>query len=355
MRHAIVRRCTIARAFDPLGKTGSRQYHRLPLARLDYALAAIVLGSMLPAVAHAQDPVAEPRPAVPPSDPAAVDAPPGPRMIKDDHPELAARLEWKYPEFRGYQYGLIGGQVAGAIASLAIPGGERLKGTNPFDEAGRDALRATSYDGQLRARDASDVGLVILINQRLVDTLLITWWFHDKGSTAWQMGMIDAQALTLNAAINGLIAGLAGRERPYGDTICQRKPDDVSSDCTGNNRFRSFYSGHSSTSFTLAALTCAHHMNLPLYGGGPVEALPCVGSMLAAGTVATLRVVGDQHHLSDVLVGSSVGTAIGFAVPYLFHYAWGPVETDEAGHEKPAGVSVSVLPTPMGINVGGSF
>jgi hypothetical protein len=329
-----------------------RTFHTLRFASV---AAGVVVIAIAPCVARADDPVDDAPGAPNDGEAPFASLPPEPRMVKEDHPELAARLEWKYPEFRGYQYGLIGAQVAGAIGSLAIPGAARLKGRNGFDDSVRQAIGAEDEEGIHISRDASDVGLVILINQRLVDTLLITWWYHDKGSTAWQMGMIDAQALTLNAAVNGLIAGLSGRERPYADTLCERSPYDVSSDCTGNNRYRSFYSGHSSTAFTLAALTCAHHINLPLYGGGAVEALPCIGSMLAAGSVATLRVVADQHYMSDVLVASGIGTAIGFAVPYAFHYAWGPVEHDDEGKKKPEGPSVSVLPTPLGIHVGGSF
>ena len=43
-----------------------------------------------------------------------------------------------------------------------------------------------------------------------------------------------------------------------------------------------------------------------------------VGMALASG-VAYLRVAGDAHWASDVLVGAAVGGGIGFAVPWFLH------------------------------------
>ncbi len=43
-----------------------------------------------------------------------------------------------------------------------------------------------------------------------------------------------------------------------------------------------------------------------------------VGLPMAAFT-AYSRVAGDAHYLSDVLIGSAFGAAMGFLIPYLFH------------------------------------
>lgn len=303
-----------------------------------------------PLPAHAGQPAPPPLEQPTPAPAPRVEAPRAPRRLQDQ-PSLASRLRWRWPEFRPYQYGILAVQVVAAIASIAIPGDPRFEGDNGFDDAARDALRIDIPEGGRYARDASDVGLVLLINQRFIDNLLVTWWWHDKGSTAWQMTLIDAQTVSFSASINSLVAGAAGRERPYGNGYCRESPESESTDCTGNNRYRSFFSGHATAAFTLASLTCAHHIELPIYGGGAADVAPCIGNMAVAGAVSILRVSADQHFVTDVLTGAAFGTISGFAIPYVFHYAW----DDPSETKKPGAASFTVLPAPTGVSVAGAF
>ncbi len=294
---------------------------------------------------------AEPSKAAPVEKP--IEAPKGPR--RDTNSSMATRLDWRWPKFTAYQFGLSVGQGALAVASLAIPGQSDWKESNGFDRPVRDALRLSDPEASLYARDASDVGLVLLLNQRLVDTLFVTWWYHDKGSTALQMGLIDVQTATFALGIQGFVAGIVGRERPYVGELCDQSPERESTDCQGSNRYRSYFSGHATLAFTFASLTCMHHIQLPLYGGGPGEAIPCIGAMLVAGGVSTLRIASDQHYLSDVLTGAGLGTLSGFLVPYLFHYAHDLGAVKSKPLEKAGFSNVSILPTPGGLSIGGLF
>ena len=355
---------------------------RRQLPRITAAVAAVLTCSVLasaraqPAQPPAPPPATAPGVPVPPSQPAPlaptkaavepsaseVDVvtgagkpgpPPGPRRTLHEA-SLAARLEWRWPTFSLAQLGVTLGQGALAIGSQIIPGMDNFQGINGFDESGRRALRITDFDDSLVARDMSDVGLIVLLNQRLIDTLFVTWWFHDKGSTALQMGLIDGQTITFSAGLNSFVAAVAGRRRPYNRSICHDPEFAETNDCTGSNRYRSFFSGHSTAAFTLAALTCVHHIELPLYGGGPQEAIPCVGTMITASAVALLRVASDQHYLTDVLVGAAFGTASGFAVPYLFHY----MHDEKAPNKtlKALGfTAMSIGPTPGGLQMAGAF
>ncbi|MFO0552765.1 MAG: phosphatase PAP2 family protein [Polyangiaceae bacterium] len=264
------------------------------------------------------------------------------------------RLSWRWPKYKPYQFGLTLGSGALAVASVAIPGQPNWTQPNAFDDAVRDVLRLSDPESSLYARDASDVGLVLLLNLRIIDTVFVTWWFHGKGSTALQMGLIDLQTIAFSASLNSFIAGVVGRERPYGRAICDEGDTAESSDCKGNNRYRSFFSGHSTAAFTMAALTCTHHINIPMYGGGPREAIPCAVAMATATGVALLRVVSDQHYLSDVIVGAAVGTAAGFGIPYAFHYAYpdSPLKTSLTRY----GIDdFTLVATPLGVYAGGSF
>lgn len=283
--------------------------------------------------------------------------PPPPRSAKAlSTPSVATRLAWKWPTFTGYQLGLTIAQGGLAVASVAIPKQINWRDSNGFDDAVRDGLRLTDRESSLYARDFSDVGLVLLLNQQLVDTLFVTWWYHDKGSTALQMALLDVQTISFSAGLNSMVAGLVGRERPYARALCNGPIDDEgkSSDCLSNNRYRSFFSGHTTAAFTLAALTCVHHINLPLYGGGPAEAIPCATSMMLAAGVGLLRVASDQHYFSDILVGAAFGTAVGFAVPYMFHYAH-TKDRPNAALRALGVTNLSIGPQPAGLQLGGMF
>ena len=284
----------------------------------------------------------------------ALERPPEPRRTPPKTSSLSAKLEWRWPKFSVAQYGLSIGQALLAVGSQAIPGAPRWTSPNAFDDAARDVLRAKNYDGYLYARDASDAGLVLLVNQQLVDTLFATWWFHDKGSTAFQMALIDVQAVSFSAGINSFVSAVVGRERPYARAVCgEGGREESTTDCQGNNRYRSFFSGHTTAAFTLAALTCVHHANLPIYGGGAIEAVPCVTSMTLATGVALLRVIADQHYMSDIAVGTAFGIASGVGIPYLFHYGQAPIKEAMSSLGLPE--NVYVMPTPGGVSAGGTF
>lgn len=293
-----------------------------------------------------RDPVAEPnKPST---------APRGPRHVSKKK-SLATRLEWKWPKFGLPELGLSIAQGALAIGSVFLPEQRNWIATNPFDESARDAMRLKTAQERLTARDASDVGLVLLINQQLIDTLFITWWLHDKGSTALQMALIDLQTVSFAAGVNGIVTGLVGRQRPYPRVDCAEGGVRAETgDCLGPDRYQSFFSGHTTVAFTMASLTCVHHINLPIYGGGPVEAIPCAMALATASGVGMLRMAGDQHFLSDVLTGALFGTAVGFGLPYLFYYAHSkdkPNATLKAmGFE-----SFSIGPSAGGAQMGGQF
>ena len=79
-------------------------------------------------------------------------------------------------------------------------------------------------------------------------------------------------------------------------------------------------SGHTSGSFTAAALICAHHQALQLTSESAADPITCAAALVAAGAIGTLRIVGDAHYFSDVFVGAAVGTAVGLGIPLLHHY-----------------------------------
>ncbi len=125
-----------------------------------------------------------------------------------------------------------------------------------------------------------------------------------------------AQAMAVNGVYTGVIKAAAGRQRPDGSNS------------------QSFPSGHTSSTFALAAVASHHYgwrVGLPAYA-------------LAAG-VGLSRVESDKHYLSDVVAGATLGFVVGRTVARL--------DGQPAGKKRL--VSVAPVSGPGGHGVGLGF
>ena len=218
-----------------------------------------------------------------------------------------------------------------------------------FDEDVRSALRLESLSDQLLAQDVSDVLLTTLVTYPFFDALVIAGWYRNSPLVGAEIALISAEVFAVTAAIQSLLNVGASRERPYGRECGTDRPE-TSRDCTTQTRFYSFFSGHTSQAFAAAAVSCMHHANLPLYGGGTSDAVACATGFVAAGATGTLRILGDQHYASDVIVGAAVGTLTGLGLPWLLHYHGAPDAPAESSD-----VQLFLIPTPTGASMFGSF
>jgi membrane-associated phospholipid phosphatase len=125
-------------------------------------------------------------------------------------------------------------------------------------------------------------------------------------------GLVDSLLVTEAAAaallVNQVVKLLVGRQRPYA-----RFGNDLGYSRSGDNV--SFYSGHTSLAFSVAAATVTV---ASMRGYAGVGILAGVGFTLGAG-IGYLRIAADQHYLTDVLVGAVVGGLMGWAIPRIFH------------------------------------
>lgn len=248
-----------------------------------------------------------------------------------------------------------------AIASWTISGASFLippqarpwRSTSEIDEWGRRNLRLfEDQNRSRRARDASDVLLSVMIAYPfLIDSLVVTYWYRQSHDVAGQMAMITAETLGVASAVQGLTAGLASRERPYGRD-CGTRLDSRLDECVERNRFRSFFSGHTAVSFASAGVSCSHHFRHRVFGRASADAIACGSAFVTAGAVGMLRIVADQHYVTDVAAGAVAGTAIGMGVPWLLHY--GPLARVQPA-TGPAGTTVSIVPYGTGLGIGGTF
>jgi membrane-associated phospholipid phosphatase len=260
-------------------------------------------------------------------------------------------LGWdpRWAKFRPVEYVLSG--VAGS-ASLVLYFGvhdaqtPRLSSGVLFDEYFREALRLRPPGQRDRARTVSDWTAVSAISWAIaVDSLVVPL---ARGSTelSGQMLLMDGEAFAFSTLITTLIFKTVARARPsYRD--CER--DGKYDPLCKMHPMGSFPSGHTNTAFTGAGLSCAHHLHVPLYGSRAADVLACAGTITLAATTGTLRILGDRHYATDVLVGAMIGFAVGYGMPTLLHY--GKVDNDAPtpAAMQPLGNTLPVVPSISGV------
>ncbi len=241
-----------------------------------------------------------------------------------------------------------GSMALGILATHLVmpePAAPRWQGAVLLDAPTRDLLRPAGVGGQEMAATTSDVFLGVLVAMPILDAG-VAWAVHGQPELALQMVAISAQSFAFTFLVTQLTKRLVGRERPYGQRC---ESGETGGSCDTSDRYQSFLSGHSSTAFTAAGLVCAHHTNMPLYGGGPADMAACTSAVGVATAVAMLRVAGDRHYLSDVLMGAALGLFSGYLLPSFLHYDIGD---DDARTGEPAGGTVAPIPTPGGVGFG---
>jgi len=185
-----------------------------------------------------------------------------------------------------------------------------------FDDGVRNALRLESSAARSHASSISDYLLVgIGTLPFLVDAVIITGIGHKRWDLAWQMFVLDAEAITLSAFVDTSTKRIAGRQRPF-VRECETNP--TLPDCTSSGPNFSFFSGHAIITSTAATLRCLQHLKLHLYGNDFLDGGACGVAIAAAATTGLLRIMSDQHYATDVLVGAGIGAGSAFLV-YAIH------------------------------------
>ncbi|MCI0571850.1 MAG: phosphatase PAP2 family protein [Myxococcaceae bacterium] len=154
---------------------------------------------------------------------------------------------------------------------------------------------------------------------------------------AGEDALMVAEAVALSALLTQGVKFAVGRARPFVHASTPLAATDAPDD-----HYLSFFSGHSSFAFSavVAAGTVAE-----LRGREGRWVLWAVGLPLAA-AVPVFRMTADKHYLSDVLVGSAVGAAVGWAVPTFLHPRLGGLE---------GLASLQLSAGPRSVSVSGAF
>jgi membrane-associated phospholipid phosphatase len=179
---------------------------------------------------------------------------------------------------------------------------------NPFDRTAARSWSPTWGNRSDRTRDALTATAVLV---SFAPQVLRGRWRETA-----TLGAIFAESALLVGGTTYVVKGLAGRERPYVHNSSLSADERFAlAQSAGDDVFRSFFSGHASAAFTLAALMSTVFTDL--HGRSAASDALWGASMSVAALTAFARVKAGQHYPSDVLVGAAVGTAIGTLVPAL--------------------------------------
>lgn len=181
-----------------------------------------------------------------------------------------------------------------------------------MDESFRDTIRLHAISDQEVARMISDATLFAVMAQaQFIDALLVPLVQGDP-DLAWQASFAHSLSLGLTLGIGEIVKFSVGRARPF-ERDCAFDPQRAG--CDDSDRFASFYSLHAGMAFTSAGFSCAMHLSHRLYDDPVADIASCGASIALAGATGMLRIASDRHYLSDVLIGSLLGFAVGYLIP----------------------------------------
>lgn len=234
--------------------------------------------------------------------------------------EAGTHWQSRWPRFHPIEAAVMVAAEAIAITVYFGAGDRDVRWSDPapLDPELRAMMRLHAYDDQHTIDQISDALFITLAAWPVfVDALLLAGALHGDTDTAWQMLLIDLEALAIAHLVTWLTNRFTGRVRPR---HVECAPSDSCAD-RGMGPVASFASGHTLMAFTGASLTCVHHLHHPwMLGGMAGAALACGSALLLATTVGAMRVMADLHWASDVALSAMIGSAIGWGIPLVFHY-----------------------------------
>ena len=215
--------------------------------------------------------------------------------------------------------------VSGLLDNTLAPRTCRWCGTLGVDARAREAVAWSNPGAATRTSDVLAVALPLGVG--LYDLL--------AARAAGDIGLAGQDVLLIGESVG--VASVISQVARF--TTARQRPEAYYGGGSGGRADHlSFWSGHSATVFSAVAAggTVAR---LRGYQGWPW--VYAVG-FTAAATTGYFRMAGDQHWLSDTLVGAAVGTGAGLLIPWLHRSGGGPAD-------------LRVVPLPGGLAVAGGF
>ncbi|WP_437475977.1 phosphatase PAP2 family protein [Sorangium sp. So ce1014] len=195
------------------------------------------------------------------------------------------------------------------------PASCRWCATTALDTSIRDAL--VWRGNPETAHDLSNVTVIGVAPASALGLTALAAWHDGRSENTAADLVIVTEAMVVAMGLNQLTKYIVGRQRPYA------RHDNQDVLCAGESCSRpvphdddlSFFSGHATAAFSLAA---ASGTVASMRG---YRAAPWVWAqgMAIATLSGYLRIAGDRHYFTDVLTGAVFGSAAGVLIPALFH------------------------------------
>jgi len=185
----------------------------------------------------------------------------------------------------------------------------RVCGTNPLDERVQRGLR-WDQGNRRKAQNSAHALLFGIVPIATVGTAAAVAMRAASRDHAFQDAVVILESFLLTSNITLLTKFAVARRRPFVREGTSEQRDVFTGPQEDNV---SFFSGHTSTTFSLAVAAGATasfrgYRHAPLVWG--------VGLPLAFLT-GYLSIAADRHYFTDVLTGALVGSAVGVLMPWL--------------------------------------
>jgi membrane-associated phospholipid phosphatase len=257
-----------------------------------------------------------------------------------NHPNIQWRSHWRH--VGPVEYVLAPATIlTGSFFYLLAPDDKDSDWNRPilFDKFARDNLVSSSSFGRKQAATISDfMAYGSYIQPLLLDPWLVAAIGYQQPEVGWNMFVISAQSYGISMSLNSFAKRIFSRSRPYTGPCASNANYDAN--CQSPDRFKSFYSGHSAMTATSAGLICAHHLNLPLYGGSWLDPTVCGLAIGLTATTGILRITSDNHWATDVIAGHLLGYLSGYLIPQIFYYK----PNKQFEHFDPTKIKVTFMP-----------
>ena len=214
-----------------------------------------------------------------------------------------------------------------------------------------DAIASRDSDNRKLWTGISDATWIGAMAFRAVDSTLTPGLVHDDWRTSGRMVVTDLEAFGFMSGVVATVQPIVGRTRPVSEGC-----DDpsVNSGFCGPEENRSFISGHAATAATGAALTCTHHLNMPLLGPRWAGATLCGVTSGLAVVNGIGRIANETHYPTDIVLGWAVGVVAGWIVPQSLRYGWRGEPRAVADEDRPR-IRWSVVPGDAGVGLRARF
>lgn len=203
------------------------------------------------------------------------------------------------------------------LAKSELPGPACVPACDASQVNALDRLSIGSHSRA--AQTASDV--LVGVNLGLPFVLDFIDVLASHPSDGWrgygEDALVLAEVLAVNLGLNAAFKYAVRRPRPL---VYDPDPTAFTAEeRTDPDAALSFYSSHSSVSFSLA--TAYSYLFMRRHPDSRLRVPVWLVSEGLAATTAALRVVAGKHFITDVLTGAAIGVATGLLIPYLHQRA----------------------------------